>query len=683
MKKKTTIGWIVLIAIGIFTAIVACVGLELRLPELGLDPSWEQALVEATDQGRIFGRDLIFTFGPLHQLATQQISSNLNVLIAGRCLLGTAWFSASILLGCRCGNYAAFIYALLIALLNSRTIWVQGRVDTLFILLATTGIFLSVITPLPKKRELALLIIISSGILLSTFVKLSFIGIAIPSIACIALMPLFHEISGHERHAGTRTAMLIAIPAGIALSTWLLIKAGSIRDLWYYYAGPNLNIIQGYSEGMSTFPGQLTTMRELSLYLASTALIIKYFWSSMILPSASLIKKNVILQAAARLIPAISLIVIAWVIAKASFVRHDIHAITAWLSLLSISLLSIIASDTTIHSASTAKKSIFSLAITAVAGFTMAVHYGWRPMQEQSTLWSLKNLANTLSQLSTNEGLIRLSELRKQRLRQLRPYAENYGINNPSISTADTLPWEITDLLTQDLIYMPRPIPQSYSAYTAKLQGLNANHFSKKAKTKSPQFATINLFDIDSRLPSGLDGKSIRAILSDYEYNRKGNRGSLIFSKCPAISTGCGQPEINSTKLKGQLQWQRSQNGGWTSDEIKVSNDQQEAWLDLNLVPSPPRRLVSFAWKAQPVFLEYLGHNGEVLFSSRIIPAAARSLLVLPAPVSNAELEKILTNNSIKASSPTPKKITSLRLSSHAYWRPFVQTTFTLDQVKR
>jgi hypothetical protein len=304
-------------------------------------------------------------------------------------------------------------------------------------------------------------------------------------------------------------------------------------------------------------------------------------------------------------------------------------------------------------------------------------------MQEQATLWSLKNLANTLSQLSTSEGLIRLSELRKQRLRQLRPYAENYGINNPSISTADTLPWEITDLLTQNLIYMPRPIPQSYSAYTTKLQKLNANHFSKKAKAKSPQFATINLFDIDSRLPSGLDGKSIRAILSDYEYNRKGNRGSFIFSKCPAISTGCGQPELNSTKLKGQLQWQRSQNGGWTSDEIKVLNDQQEAWLDLNLVPSSPRRLISFAWKAQPVFLEYLGYNGEVLFSSRIIPAASRSLLVLPAPVSNAELEKILTNNSIKASSPTPKKITSLRLSSHAYWRPFVQTTFTLDQVKR
>jgi hypothetical protein len=683
IKKKTTVDWIVLIAIGIFTAIVACVGLELRLPELGLDPSWEQALVEATDQGRIFGRDLIFTYGPLHQLATQQISANLNVLIAGRCLLGTAWFSASILLGCRCGNYAAFIYALIIALLNSRTIWVQGRADTLFILLATTGILLSVITPLPKKLELALLIVITSGILLSTFVKLSFIGIAIPSIACIALMPLFHEISGHERHAGTRTAMLIAIPAGITLLTWLLIKAGSIKDLWNYYAGPNLDIIQGYSEGMSTGDGRLIAMIEPLLYLASIVLLGKYLWTSIIQQSASAIRTNLMLQTAARVTPSISLITIAWVTAKASFVRHDIHAITAWLSILSISVLSIIIHNAICSTSSTELKDKFTLTICAVSGFTMAVVHGWRPMQEQATLWSLKNLANTLSQLSTNEGRIRLGELRKQRLRQLRPYAENYGINNPSNSTADTLPWEITDLLSQNLIYMPRPIPQSYSVYTTKLQKLNANYFSKKVKANRPQFATINLFDIDSRLPSGLDGKTIRSILSDYDYIRKGNRGSLIFSKCPPTSTGCGHPELSSTEHKGRLQWQRIPKGDWTSDKIKVPNDQQEAWLDLNFTPSLPRKLISFAWKAQPVFLEYLGQNGEVLFSSRIIPTASHSLLVFPSPASNAELVKILTNNTTKTSSVTPEKVTSLRLSSHAYWRPFVQTTFTLDEVKR
>jgi len=83
------------------------------------------------------------------------------------------------------------------------------------------------------------------------------------------------------------------------------------------------------------------------------------------------------------------------------------------------------------------------------------------------------------------------------------------------------------------------------------------------------------------------------------------------------------------------------------------------------------------------VFLEYLGQNGEVLFSSRIIPTASHSLLVFPSPASNAELVKILTNNTTKTSSVTPEKVTSLRLSSHAYWRPFVQTTFTLDEVKR
>jgi hypothetical protein len=88
MNTKGKAGFIVLLSVSIVAAMVACIGLDLRFPELSLDPSWEQALVEATDQGRIFGRDLIFTYGPLHQIATQQVSFNLFPLIVGRVLIG-------------------------------------------------------------------------------------------------------------------------------------------------------------------------------------------------------------------------------------------------------------------------------------------------------------------------------------------------------------------------------------------------------------------------------------------------------------------------------------------------------------------------------------------------------------------------------------------------------------------
>ena len=40
-------------------------GVPLQSPGMALDDSWQQALVEATDRGWIFGRDLVFTYGPL------------------------------------------------------------------------------------------------------------------------------------------------------------------------------------------------------------------------------------------------------------------------------------------------------------------------------------------------------------------------------------------------------------------------------------------------------------------------------------------------------------------------------------------------------------------------------------------------------------------------------------------
>ena len=65
--------------------------LPIRTPWAGLDPGWAEALVQATDHGRIFGRDVVFTFGPYHQLYTRQISDNLNLFLLGRWLYGLGW----------------------------------------------------------------------------------------------------------------------------------------------------------------------------------------------------------------------------------------------------------------------------------------------------------------------------------------------------------------------------------------------------------------------------------------------------------------------------------------------------------------------------------------------------------------------------------------------------------------
>ena len=49
------------------TAVLLVWGLPVRLPWVGLDPGWVEALVQATDQGRNFGGDVVFTFWAYHR----------------------------------------------------------------------------------------------------------------------------------------------------------------------------------------------------------------------------------------------------------------------------------------------------------------------------------------------------------------------------------------------------------------------------------------------------------------------------------------------------------------------------------------------------------------------------------------------------------------------------------------
>jgi hypothetical protein len=65
-------------------------------PGIGADPSWAEGLVNATDKGWIYGKDIIYTFGPYHQLYTHQISNNLNAFLFGRWILGLSAGAAAL-----------------------------------------------------------------------------------------------------------------------------------------------------------------------------------------------------------------------------------------------------------------------------------------------------------------------------------------------------------------------------------------------------------------------------------------------------------------------------------------------------------------------------------------------------------------------------------------------------------
>jgi hypothetical protein len=97
------------------------------------------------------------------------------------------------------------------------------------------------------------------------------------------------------------------------------------------------------------------------------------------------------------------------------------------------------------------------------------------------------------------------------------------GLSMPALpdGTYDVYSYDQADLFALGLKWSPRPVFQSYSAYTPKLAALNAAHLSGPA---APDHLLFAVQEIDGRLPALDDGASWVPILERYQLRAKGRR---------------------------------------------------------------------------------------------------------------------------------------------------------------
>jgi hypothetical protein len=87
----------------------------------------------------------------------------------------------------------------------------------------------------------------------------------------------------------------------------------------------------------------------------------------------------------------------------------------------------------------------------------------------------------------------------------------------------DVLPYQQSELLAHGLSYAPRPVIQSYSAYTPRLAELNARHFRGPG---APDHVLLGPGTIDDRYPSLDDGPARLELLRSYD--PVGMRGDFL-----------------------------------------------------------------------------------------------------------------------------------------------------------
>lgn len=104
-------------------------------------------------------------------------------------------------------------------------------------------------------------------------------------------------------------------------------------------------------------------------------------------------------------------------------------------------------------------------------------------------------------------------------------------INRIGSKTIDIFPWNISLLFENKLNYLPRPVLQSYSAYTPYLEELNFRHYNS---ARAPEFVLYEFESIDNRYPLFDETKVNILLLKNYtcvDTFRINNKPILLLEK--------------------------------------------------------------------------------------------------------------------------------------------------------
>ncbi|MDE2420814.1 MAG: hypothetical protein KGO49_06475 [Gammaproteobacteria bacterium] len=243
-------------------------------------------------------------------------------------------------------------------------------------------------------------------------------------------------------------------------------------------------IISGYTEAMS-LEGVLN---EIYLFMAS------YFIISLFIFRASL-------DLYSKIFIFLCVSVFLYISFKAGFVRHDGHADISAIALLII--IPIISLEIKI------KKAFIPFTFCLFASFTILSDH--RHLSVGEMWYSIKNVYVN-AYLGLDQRIKHPDFLVNKYNKAIDVLAEKSKI--PALSgTTDIYSYDQAELLASHNTWNPRPVFQSYSAYTPLLAQMNESHLRGD---HAPDNLLFKIQPIDNRLPSLEDGLSWAAIFDNY-----------------------------------------------------------------------------------------------------------------------------------------------------------------------
>jgi hypothetical protein len=192
------------------------------------------------------------------------------------------------------------------------------------------------------------------------------------------------------------------------------------------------------------------------------------------------------------------------------------------------------------------------------------------------------------------------------------------------------LSYEQGVVLLNHLNWRPRPVFQSYSAYTPFLLSLNGTYFASQA---APSFVLLKLEAIDNRLPALEDSQAIFQILQHYEPILE-EKSFLLFER--------RQGPQSASNCSGEIALTRSIA---FNEEVPVGQIPGNAQkLTLGIQYSWLGRLKKTFYRPTPLFIRLTTEDGKVS-SYRIVPSMTqKEFLLNPLVRDNEEFVQLYGN---------------------------------------
>jgi hypothetical protein len=574
-ERKTASIYRVIAGAGILYVCLMTFSVQFESVKPGLDESWAWALNAVTQTSYIFGRDVVFTYGPLGFLmCPRPIAHNFQ------------WAS-----GFAAGIQAIYAALLVVIALTART----KRGFLLFLAGSTVASAFGMWGEYSYRILMGLCLVVASlnspfaipacilaGVLAPVFLLIKFsIG-----ITCLSMMGVASLIMIFNQKAWSKIFALW-FSAALALAYWVFHLFGNAGNFVRWLA-LSWEVASGYGAAMS-FPGPVSEA------LVGIAVL------------AALLLSVVLLKGTAR-IPSLMFAIPGIIALKHGFVGNTGMSTGYFIFMVAAASVVFLFVETR------AEWRVAGLlwAITCAAAiFKGEFMIAWPPITLERLQHNLSGQAGiqAFHNVWDSEQLAQeLQTASAQNLAQEHLSAKWVAGLKPLPGGVDVFPWELTYLPANNLLWRPSLVLQQYSAYTHALDLAMAERLGSQS---GPSALLLEFTGLSGRLLLTDTPLTFRRILADYEAVDTDYTRNLLWIRRRASPPA---PELTGAAIPatriGFDEW------------ITPPPSPGKLFAQFFIKPTALGLIRQILWKTSPVYLRLEYENGDKA-EFRILPATA------------------------------------------------------------